>query len=350
MLHTLHCLIKYLHSLGGNRLYAHVRICNEKRRLLADAKREFEKGSKKGTLSDYKEALEKHLISYNEYAYQYEFYNKTEEEREEFVTRLKTVCFYWCYVPNYTKPFFRNKHIFLKIFKKYIHRKWLYAPDASYDEFVKLISNYDCIVKPCDDKRGAGIYKIYKDVDDKDDRLLFESCVKNKMLIEQCIENCDELKAFHPQSLNTIRVVTISNKENAEVFGAFFRVGVGNAIVDNAHAGGIFAQININKGEIESDGINTNGEHFISHPDTGLIFKGAKIPKWNSIVETCCEAAKLTDNTIIGWDVVVNKQGNIEFVEGNNGPDFDVMQSPLQVGVKKKLFSLIKEYRGIDLN
>ena len=98
-----------------------------------------------------------------------------------------------------------------------------------------------------------------------------------------------------------------------------------------------------------SEGINTHGERFISHPDSGLKIKGFKIPKWDLICETCCEAAKLTENTITGWDVTINNQGQVEFVEGNNRSDFDVMQSPLQVGVKRRIFALIKEYRGIEL-
>ena len=78
-------------------------------------------------------------------------------------------------------------------------------------------------------------------------------------------------------------------------------------------------------------------------------FKGFKIPEWDTIVRSCCEAAKLTDNPITGWDVAVNKDGKVEFVEGNYGPDFDVMQSPLQIGVKNRLFSLIKEYSGVEM-
>ena len=337
----------FLKYTGLGRWVIFLFLKKEKEKLLAEAKREYEKGSKLGTLSDYKKALYKHWISYNEYACQYDFPHKSEDEREEFVTRLKMAYFYLRYVPGYTKPYFKNKTRFLEIFNKYIHRKWLYAPKSSYEEFVLLTSNYDCIVKPCDNMRGSGIFKINK----KDDqtRELFDFCVKNRMLVEQCICECEELKIFHPQSLNTIRVVTVSNKEKAEVFGSFFRMGVGNSIIDNAHAGGIFAQIDTKDGVITSDGINTNGNRFVYHPDSKIKIKGSKIPKWDLICETCCEAAKLTENTITGWDVVINDQGNVEFVEGNNRSDFDVMQSPLQVGVKKKIFAKIKEYRGVEM-
>ena len=169
------------------------------------------------------------------------------------------------------------------------------------------------------------------------------------MCIEECIESCKELKDFHPESLNTIRIVTVSNKKKAEVFGSFFRMGVGNSVVDNAHAGGIFAQINIHTGIIESDGINTNGERFLYHPDSKLKIEGFTIPKWDLICNTCCQAAVLTGNVFTGWDVVINSQGKVEFIEGNDISDVDVLQLPLHIGIKKRLFALIKEYSGIEM-
>lgn len=74
-----------------------------------------------------------------------------------------------------------------------------------------------------------------------------------------------------------------------------------------------------------------------------------KIPKWNEIVQTCCDASKETDGFIVGFDVALNSSGQIELVEGNYAPDFDVMQSPLKIGVKKRIYSLIKEYFNIEM-
>ena len=335
--------------LGGGKLYANYKVRSLKKKYLAEAIKEFGKGSKKGDYDDYKSALDKHWVSYNEYAYQYEFYNKTEEEREEYVSRLKMAYFYWTCTPGYAKAVFRNKTKFLKTFEKYIHRKWLYAPMASFEDFMQLVSNYDCIVKPCDGKLGMGIFKVYKDAKCQDFKKLYETCVKNRMLVEQCIESFEDLKALHPQSLNTIRIVTFSNKEKACVFSGVLRTGVGDSVIDNSHQGGVSAQINVNNGIVETDGANTNGDRFICHPNTGIQFKGFIIPKWDEIVKTCCEAAKMTGNPITGWDIAVNYMGEVEFVEANYGPDMDMMQTRYKKGAKKKINALIKEYCKIDL-
>ncbi len=341
---------QFMSSLGVLDLWAKSTVRSRKEKMLAEAKQQFENGASIGTLDDYKQALERHWVSYNEYAYQYEFPEKSESERDEYVSRLRMAYFYWRNAPSAAKSVFRNKTKFLASFKKYVHRKWLYVPDASFEEFEQMVTQYDCIVKPCDGKLGRGIFKVYKDDDHRDDRKLYDDCVKNRALLEQCIESCDELKALHPQSLNTIRIVTVSNKEKACVFSGVLRTGVGDSVVDNSHAGGVSAQINVKNGIVESDGSDTHNNRYVSHPDSDIQFKGFQVPRWNQLVDACCEAAKQTGNPITGWDVVIDCQGEVEFVEANYGPDLDMMQSRYKQGVKKRIYALIKEYCGIEMN
>lgn len=334
---------------GVKRLSTEVRVHSAIRQRLAEAKNEFAKPTARGNLSDYKSALKKHWVSYSEYANQYEFYKKTEEEREEYVSRLKMAYFYWRYAPGSAKAVFRDKTVMLRTFKDYVHRPWLFVPEASFDAFRQLLSQSDCIAKPCDGKLGRGIFKLFKDSGDIDKKALYAECVKKRILLEACIESCEELKAFHPQSLNTLRVVTVANREKACVLSGVIRTGVGDSVVDNSHAGGISAQINVETGVVETDGANTKGERFVSHPDTGIVFKGFQIPKWDVITATCCAAAKMTDNPITGWDVVLDKDGEVEFVEANYGPDMDMMQTRYGRGSKKKIYSLIRNYCGIEM-
>lgn len=327
-------------------LWLHIR--SSKKRLLADAVKKFREAPV-GSLDDYKNALEKHWVSYQEYAYQYEFYTKSEAQRNEYVSRLRMAYFYWRYTPSAAKQVFREKINFLRVFSKYVHRQWLYVPEASFDDFEKMTTQFDCIVKPYDGKLGQGIFKVYHNSDHTNDKRMYVECRKNKMLLEECIEACDELKMFHPQSLNTIRVVTVNGRDKACVLSGVLRTGVGDNVVDNSHAGGVSAQINVSSGIVESDGADTKGNIYKCHPDSGIMFVGYKIHNWEAIVETCCEAAKLTGAPMTGWDVVVNQRGDVEFVEANYGPDMDMMQTRYKKGAKKKIFGLIKEYCGINL-
>ena len=340
---------KLVSASGMKRLSTEIRVRSAKKKQLSEAEKEFSKPTAKGDLRDYKAAQKKHWVSYSEYANQYEFYKKTEEERDEYVSRLKMAYFYWRYAPGSAKAVFRDKPVMLRTFKDYVHRPWMFVPKSSFEDFRRMVTLYDCIAKPCDGKLGKGIYKIYKDSDHKDDRSLYESCVKNRILLEACIDSCEELKAFHPQSLNTVRVVTVSNREKACVLSGVLRTGVGDSVVDNSHAGGISAQINVKTGIVETDGANTGGERFVSHPDSGIVFKGFQIPRWDLLVTACCDAARQTDNPITGWDVVLDKNGDVEFIEANYGPDMDMMQTRYKKGAKKRIYALIKEYCGIEM-
>lgn len=334
---------------GGGKIWTYLHVRSVKKRLLAKATKEFDKGASLGSLDDYKKALDKHWVSYQEYAYQYEFYKKSEAEREEYVSRLRMGYFYWRYTPGAAKLVFREKKTFLRVFENYVHRQWLFVPDASYEDFERMVTSFDCIVKPYDGKLGIGIFKVYKDSDHKDDRMLYETCKKNEMLLEECIEACDELKAFHPQSLNTIRVVTISGPDRACVLSGVLRTGVGESVIDNSHAGGVSAQINVKEGIVETEGADTQGNKYVCHPNSGIKFLGFKIPCWDNIVKTCCEAAKISGAPMTGWDVVVNRHGEVEFVEANYGPDMDMMQTRYKAGAKRKIYGLIKDYCGISV-
>ena len=338
-----------VYLLGGGRLWADLNVCLSKRRLLSKAQNIFQKKGALGSYEDYRQALKKHWVSYSEYAEKYEFYKKNEEQRDEDVSSLKMDYFYRRYCPMAAKAVFRDKAKFLEVFGDYVHRKWLYIPNATFAQFNELVTNYDCIAKPLNESRGKGIFKIYKDDSAKDAQKLYDLFVNDNYLVEQCIENCQQLKAFHPQSLNTIRVVTVSNKEKACVFSGVLRVGVGDSVVDNSHAGGISAQINVESGIVETDGADSHGNRYEYHPDSNIQIKGFAIPYWDVIVKTCCEAAKQSSIPIVGWDVVANDDGTIEFVEGNHRPDMDVMQIRYNHGVKKQIFSLIKEYCGIEM-
>ncbi len=189
-----------------------------------------------------------------------------------------------------------------------------------------------------DGSLGQGIFKVAAaDLENPEKRdEIIARIYAGKSLVEEAIQGCDELQAYHPQSLNTLRVVTVSDGKSPRVFGSFFCMGRGESVVDNAHAGGVFAHIDIEKGVIDTDAFNTDGETFSHHPDTGLPIKGARIPKWDLITKTCMEAHRQCDNFIVGWDVTVNASGEVDFIEGNHAPDMDVMQGTTKRGIRRE--------------
>ena len=288
-----------------------------------------------GSWRDYKYALNKYLVSYSEYMYQYEFWHLNDIQRHEFISRLEMRLLYEKIVPLAVRHVFWNKAAFLKKFSSFIHRRWLVAREASIDDFCDLISSSDCIAKPIEGSLGQGIFKITKGTVDIDS--LYHKCVENDLLIEECISNEESMAAFHRNSLNTIRIVTY----RGGAFGAFIRFGRHGKIIDNAHAGGIFAQIDPNTGMIESDAIDTERARFTKHPDSNVPIKGFVIPRWSELVDTCKAAhAIMPDAPVVGWDICIDSNNNIEIIEGNHMPDVDLLQSPLKIGIRTKVETL----------
>lgn len=61
-----------------------------KNQLLIEAKQKFrEEKPEFGSFKDYHDALNKHLVSYSEYMYQYEFWKLNEAQRSEFISRAQ---------------------------------------------------------------------------------------------------------------------------------------------------------------------------------------------------------------------------------------------------------------------
>lgn len=299
------------------------------------------KTEKTKMLKDYKKANKKQHVSFEEYN-QYSFSTLQESERNEFISIYDMELIYKKYTFPKIRELFCNKELFLKRYNKYIKRKWMVVNNSvKIEDLDKFISNNDCIIKKNYGSRGIGVKKINKGTDPKE---ILNSYANDGAILEECIDGNKEIQNFHPSSLNTIRVVTFSKNDKIVIFGASLRTGNNGSNVDNAHSGGIFSQIDIETGIVNSNGIDANGNVYINHPYSDVKFKGFKIPLWDSVKKVCIDACKEEpDIRFAGWDVAINSENEVLLIEGNYAPDFDLMQSPQKIGVKKKVYSILKE-------
>ena len=325
-------------------------LSSEKKKFLAEAIEKFKDNPGHGRLNDYIDALNKHRVTYGEYMYKFEYWKLNEAQRDEFISCSEMQCIYRKMVQPEVKTVFWNKILFLKKFSSFAQRQWLEVRKASIDDFTQMVSQFDCIAKPIEGWRGQGIRIIKKTEDNAKIKQLYEECVKDNVLLEERIHACKEIEAMHPSSLNTVRVVTISNPQKCVVFGAILRMGTGDSIIDNTHNGGIFASIDVKTGVIETDGLDSNGNKYIEHPDSHIKIKGFQIPYWDKVVEMCSAASKIMPKTVFaGWDVVIMDGGRVGLIEGNHGPDFDGgMQAPKKIGVKQRVKQTVMDLYGVD--
>lgn len=323
---------------------------NERKELVQEAKCFFS-GNKTqdiGDFEDYKKALYQQGFSIGEYL-KYKLHTLSKEQRKDVISCFEMNSIYRKFVHDSVRKIFADKVLCLQIFGKWVHRKWCLAKETTYDDFVKLVSSTDCIAKPMNGECGRGIFKIKKD-EIQDYTSLYEQCVKNNMLVEECVYACDEIEKFHPASLNTIRVVTMSNGKKCIVIGAALRIGAGGNIIDNLAGGGVSVPIYLGTGCLQNNAMDANGNEYEKHPDTNVLFKGTKIPNWNSVEEMCQEASKIVKDAVFtGWDICILPSGEIELIEANAMPDIGVIQfSPwyLKKGIIKQAG---KDLLGINL-
>ncbi|MBR2786187.1 MAG: hypothetical protein IKD76_01605 [Clostridia bacterium] len=147
-----------------------------------------------------------------------------------------------------------------------------------------------------------------------------------RCVIEELIVQVGELSKFHPTSINSVRIATYNNNGNVDVLFSGIRMGRGNAVVDNAGNGGIFASIDVETGIVNSIGRTKNGKKFVKHPDSLINIIGFEIPEWASLCNTVKETANLLkEHQLIGWDFALSDKGWV-MIEANAESEFGIRQ------------------------
>lgn len=156
--------------------------------------------------------------------------------------------------------------------------------------------------------------------------------VKEPLLIQPRLFAHPDVADLGLSAVPTCRLVTLTNERgDGEPVMAVFRMpAVDGKVVDNFHAGGIAAPIDIKSGQL---GSATNlalapTDRHEQHPATGAQISGRKLPFWSEILDLAAQAhACFAPRVIVGWDICITPSGPI-LIEGNSAPCVDVLQRP----------------------
>lgn len=300
-------------------------------------------------ISDMLDAAKKFRFGFDEY-FLYNLRGKTDEERHEFISDREHLDI----IRKINKA--RNEYIFddkaetYKKFSKYYHRdvffSWGGVMPSSFQSFVEKHKRF--IVKPLSSACGWGIQVI----DGNDDATVLWNDLKNKycskrdggFIAEELIQQVDEMKQIHPESVNTVRITTLRMNDRVEIIYPFFRAGRGNSVVDNGGSGGLLCAIDKTTGKIAAT-IDENGNRYDVHPDSGLPLIGFQIPRWSEALDLAKELAQVVpSNRFTGWDLALTEAGWI-MVEGNARGQFVGWQIPYQKGFRNEMEGYLKELR-----
>ena len=254
----------------------------------------------------------------------FEMYNMNRYERSTVITRgINNEIIKKYNDPEYMK-IFNDKIKFNERFNKYLKRDWLELTGNNKKEFAKFCEKHPKFVaKPTKESCGKGVEII--DSTDKKIYDLYNELYNNKqILVEEIAVQCKKLSDLHPDSINTLRVVTLKGM----VVTALLRIGNNHNNVDNFNHEGLCVPIDIEDGIVKYQAIDKKGNLYEKHPVTKKEIVGFKVPKWNEVKKICEQAAlEIPQVGYIGWDVCVTKD-DICFIEANEFPGHDLYGLP----------------------
>lgn len=200
-----------------------------------------------------------------------------------------------------------------------------------------LLPQSDLIVKPSiNSKGGTGVRRLeYREGQHRtasgaeiSAAYLVDTYGEN-FIIQEMVRQHPFCAGFNPGSVNTFRVYVYRSvaDETVHVLKVVFRNGRGTSVVDNQAAGGISCVVNA-EGELGRYAVSKDGEVFESHPDSGVIFAGQRVPFFDLIKKLPCDvAARIPSHRALGFDIALTTDNKPLIVEINPmGISLNMMQ------------------------
>jgi hypothetical protein len=244
-----------------------------------------------------------------------------------------------------------NKLVFSGFFAKHgvrvvplvaAYRAGLRVPDVGPAEMPRAD---DLFVKPILGRGGGGTeswrvqapghYRSSQGEEKTLEELLEHVAAKSKdggeYLVQPRLANHPDIADLTPGALSTVRLLTLlDEKMEPEPVNAAFRMAISETSpVDNFHAGGIAAAVDMATGELgRASGLGLGGDFswHEKHPLTGGVILGRRLPDWEAAKALAVAAHRLlAPRIVVGWDIGFLPDGPC-IVEGNVGPDADIHQ------------------------
>lgn len=212
-----------------------------------------------------------------------------------------------------------------------------------YDNKYKIISkdtisnivlqNKQLIIKPAVETGGSKGIVFWNRNDGIDSFMKIITGSQKNLVVQKIIKQHDELNKIHPNSVNTIRIISLILKGKVNILSAVLRMGINGNKVDNASAGGITCGIKEN-GQLKSVAYSAHGIKYDKHPQ-GYIFENCVIPSYDKVIKLVKEQhIKMAHFRMISWDIAIDasgepilieanlRNGECDFHQFNNGPLF----------------------------
>lgn len=234
------------------------------------------------------------------------------------------------------------------LYQPYFQRVAIRVGGGDFSQFQVLLNQKKrLILKPIDGTFGMGIQIVNAES--------LESGLIEKLrhdypkgfIAEEVIEQDPRIAKLHPESVNTMRVITICYNNEVEVLRAFIRIGRGKSVVDNASSSGFLTACDQHTGEILTVKDKKAGNVYTTHPDTGCQLVGFHVPRWEEALDLAKQLALQQEGIhYAGWDLALTQNGWV-MVEGNPRAQMGFQVSE-QRGVRDDLMKILQRFNVLE--
>lgn len=164
-------------------------------------------------------------------------------------------------------------------------------------------------------------------------RVELEKLIDTEYVCQELLVQDPSFGRFHPQSVNTLRIITFRKDSKIEIFSAYLRIGCAGQIADNNESTRASVSIDVQSGQFASTGlyiVDDIPSLTPFHPDTKVSFAGLVVPDYSHCVNIAIRAHQWTPSIqSIGWDFVLTPKGYV-LLEGNDdwGSTIAMMHMP----------------------
>lgn len=121
-------------------------------------------------------------------------------------------------------------------------------------------------------------------------------------MLEEPLAQHPDMAKLHPQSVNTMRIVTDRVGDTVHIAYIVLKIGRGDGFCDNSGQGGVICRVDEKTGKICSVATDDYFNVYETHPDTGIRFEGYQLPMVQEAVDFAKKAALVVPQIChVGW-------------------------------------------------
>ncbi|MBR6509085.1 MAG: hypothetical protein IKT38_00575 [Clostridia bacterium] len=258
--------------------------------------------------------------TYNEY-FLYNFQNLKNSVRKNYLLTYHQRAKYPLVDGDFERKLGSGKDKQYMLFEDMLKREWFNVKAENLSEVESFIKKHGKVVfKPVHGSKGRGIFSVSAEEIDTKLAECISKITEEEYICEEYLVQHPKMNEMNPNSVNTVRIMTLCDGKNVKIISAALRTATDNNVCDNISTGGFGAAVDIETGVIFSTGCDAKKNRYSYHPVSNAKIKGFTIPYWNETKEMVKDGAlRINKTAIVGWDIAISSDGPC-FIEANNRP------------------------------